>query len=136
MKESYSEIKCDYNNQEGFWCVDAWRTGDDNEEGKVVAVIHEKSGDVYYCEPEARLSPKVAEAIAERKAIIKASTKKKPVPVQVTCYGTVRRFRSVDKAIKVFEECQMNSEGSERDRYTNILIKLRRGETIVDDSRP
>lgn len=61
--ETYSEVRCDFLDDENFWSVDAWRTSDDNEEGKVVAVIHEKYGDVYYIEPEARLSPKVQEVV-------------------------------------------------------------------------
>ena len=66
MKEFYSEVKCDYNNDEGYWCVDAWRTGNDNEEGKVIAAIHETAGDVFYCEPEARISPMAQEVIKEK----------------------------------------------------------------------
>lgn len=62
-KEIYSEVRCDCLNDENFWSVDAWRTSDDNEEGKVVAVIHDKSGDVYYIEPEARFSPRVKEVV-------------------------------------------------------------------------
>lgn len=62
-KEIYSEVRCDCLNDENFWSIDAWRTSDDNEEGKVVAVIHDKSGDVYYIEPEARFSPRVKEVI-------------------------------------------------------------------------
>lgn len=70
MKEFYSEVKCNYLNDEGYWCVDAWRTGDGDEEGKVVAVINDKTGDVFYCEPEARLSPMVADAVKQRKELI------------------------------------------------------------------
>ena len=62
-RETYSEVCCDYINDENFWCVDAWKTGDDDEEGKVVAVIHEKYGDVFYIEPEAMFSPKAQEVI-------------------------------------------------------------------------
>lgn len=62
-RETYSEVCCDYINDENFWCVDAWKTGDDDEEGKVVAVIHEKYGDVFYIEPEASFSPKAQEVI-------------------------------------------------------------------------
>ena len=65
MKEFYSEVKCDYNNEEGFWCVDAWRTQDGDEEGKVIAAIHETTGDIFYVEPEARISPYAQEVINE-----------------------------------------------------------------------
>ena len=65
MKEFYSEVRCDYRDPEGFFCVDAWRTGDDNEEGKVIAVIHCDEGDTYYIEPEARISPMAQEVIKD-----------------------------------------------------------------------
>lgn len=63
MKEYYSEVMCYYNNEEGFWCVDAYRTGDDDEEGKVIAYIHETTGDVAYADPDARFSPMAKEVI-------------------------------------------------------------------------
>lgn len=66
MKETYSEVRCDWNNDEGYWCVDAWRSSDGDEEGKVIAVIHEEAGDVYYIEPEARFSPMAQEVIAAK----------------------------------------------------------------------
>lgn len=62
MKEFYSQVCCSYL-QEGFWCVDAWRTDDQNEEGHVVAVINDKTADIFYIEPEARFSPKAQETI-------------------------------------------------------------------------
>lgn len=62
-KEIYSEVRCDFLNDENFWSVDAWRTDDDNEEGKTVAVIHERYGDVYYINPDAKNSPKVKEVV-------------------------------------------------------------------------
>jgi hypothetical protein len=52
--------------------VDAWRTGSDDEEGKTVAAINETTGDVFYVEPEARISPMVKEAIEAKVAEIKA----------------------------------------------------------------
>ena len=72
MREFYAEVRCDYNNGEGYWCVDAWRTGSDDEEGKTVAAINETTGDVFYVEPEARISPMVKEAIEAKVAEIKA----------------------------------------------------------------
>ena len=65
MKEFYSEVKNDYNNGEGFICIDAWKTDDPDEPGKVVAAVHKNTGDIFYIEPEARLSPKVAEALKD-----------------------------------------------------------------------
>ena len=65
MKEFYSEVKNDYNNGEGFICIDAWKTDDPEEPGKVVAAVHKFTGDIFYIEPEARQSPKVAEALRD-----------------------------------------------------------------------
>lgn len=66
-KESYAEVHNDYfDESDHFWRIDAWKTSDDDETGKVVAVIHDPSGDIYYVEPEARFSPMVQEAIKQR----------------------------------------------------------------------
>ena len=63
MKD-YAEVRCDfYDNVNGYWCVDAWRTSDDNEEGKVVAHIYD-NGSVVYLDEESKQS-------AYAKAIIK-----------------------------------------------------------------
>lgn len=45
MKRIYSEVLCNYNNGDGFWCVDAWYPN--KEEGMVIAVINELTGGVY-----------------------------------------------------------------------------------------
>lgn len=67
MKKIYSEVRCDYHDDDAhFTTIDAWRSGDDNEEGKVVAVVHD-SGDVWYIEPDARVDEGVAKAILEVK---------------------------------------------------------------------
>ena len=66
LMADYNEVKCDYNNQEGFWTVDAWKTSDPEEEGKVVAVIEENTCNVYYINALARGSEKVQNAIRER----------------------------------------------------------------------
>ena len=68
--EKYNEVKCDYNNEEGFWCVDAWKTSNPNEEGRVVAFIHEETGQVAYADPDARLSPRAQEVIRAKVAEI------------------------------------------------------------------
>ena len=44
MKKIYEEIRCDYN-PDGFWTVDAWRHNE--EEGKVVALLNDITGDYY-----------------------------------------------------------------------------------------
>ena len=67
MKKIYAEVRCDFHDDDAhFTTIDAWMTEDDNEEGKVVAVVHD-SGDVWYIEPDARLDEGVANAILEVK---------------------------------------------------------------------
>ena len=61
----WAEIRCNHNNGEGFWCVDAWKTSNDNEEGEVIAVIDETSKNVYYLEPLARTDQYAQEVIKE-----------------------------------------------------------------------
>lgn len=42
----YSEVKCTYH-EDGFWTVDAWKTNNQEEEGVVLAVINDVTGDCY-----------------------------------------------------------------------------------------
>ena len=44
MRKIYEEIRCDYHT-DGFWTVDAWLPG--CEEGKVIALINDVTGDDY-----------------------------------------------------------------------------------------
>lgn len=53
--------------------------------------------------------------------------------VKTICYGTERTFDDRQEAVDFYENCVMNSEGSERDRYVEILIDLRCGKTICSD---
>ena len=71
-KEYYAEVHNDYYDEsDHFWRIDAWKTSDDDEPGKVIAVIHDPSGDVYYIEPEAMFSPLAQEAVKQRIESIK-----------------------------------------------------------------
>ena len=50
----WTEIRCDFfDEEEQAWLVDAWKTGDDNEEGEVIAKIS-KYGSVYYVNDNAK----------------------------------------------------------------------------------
>lgn len=69
---NYSEIKCDHLGTDGYWYVDAWRSDNPNEEGRVVAAINDKTGDVFYTEPEAIFSIPVQEVVKAKIAEIKA----------------------------------------------------------------
>lgn len=52
--------------------------------------------------------------------------------VKVTCYGTTKEYERKE-AIKRFLEGMMCSEGSERERYTNIYLGLLQGLKEVSD---
>ena len=79
MFEDYAEVRNDYlDESDGFYRIDAWKTADDDEEGKVVAYVHAASGDAVITDPLAHLSKKVKESIEELQKEIRAP--KKPDP--------------------------------------------------------
>lgn len=52
LKHQFSEVRCDYfDDYDGVWCVDAWKTGDGDEEGTVVAKINPDTLEVSYTSP-------------------------------------------------------------------------------------
>ena len=66
--DKYKEVRCTYYDEtEHYWHVDAWRTDDDNEGGRTVAVINDFGG-VFYADPDARLCTRVVECIKEKLA--------------------------------------------------------------------
>ena len=54
--------------------------------------------------------------------------------IKTVCYGQERSWRSRQEAIDFFLEGIDNSEGSERQRYENIVLKLQNGETYATDA--
>jgi hypothetical protein len=58
MERIYSEVKCDYNNGDGFWTLDAWYPNNDN--GTVIGVINELTGGVYLFKDNDPLAEEVA----------------------------------------------------------------------------
>lgn len=65
-KSKWTEIRCDFfDEEEKYWLVDAWKTGDDNEEGEVIAKISE-AGEVVYLDEEAKTDKYAQEVIEER----------------------------------------------------------------------
>lgn len=52
--------------------------------------------------------------------------------VKITCYRKTETMER-SKAMKFYRECADNSEGSERDRYVNILFGLMDGLKEVSD---
>ena len=65
-KSKWTEIRCDFfDEEEKYWLVDAWKTGNDNEEGEVIAKISE-SGEVGYLDAEAEDDEYAKEVIGEK----------------------------------------------------------------------
>ena len=48
-------------------------------------------------------------------------------------YGKEDKWNSRKRAEKFFIECMMGSEGAERDRYTNVYMKLLNGNNYCTD---
>ena len=53
--------------------------------------------------------------------------------VTTICYGQAREWDNRWDAIDFFMEGALACDGSEKDRYTTILLKLMAGETICPD---
>ena len=53
--------------------------------------------------------------------------------VKTICYGREEIWDSREDAIMFFLECMASSEGAERERYLNILVKLKSGEKVCTD---
>ena len=49
------------------------------------------------------------------------------------CYGQEKQWDNRWDAIDFFTEGTMACDGSERERYTTILLKLMSGETVCSD---
>lgn len=62
----YKEIRNDfYDEEEKKYFIDAWRTGNDNEEGKVIAKVDPVTKEVEYLDEKARTDKYAQEVIAE-----------------------------------------------------------------------
>ena len=53
--------------------------------------------------------------------------------ITTVCYGKEDEWNSRKEAEAFFLEAMMGSDGSERDRYTNIYIKLQMGMDFCTD---
>ena len=54
--------------------------------------------------------------------------------VTTICYGQKKEWDDRWEAVDFFKEGTMACDGSEKDRYTTILLKLLAGETTCYDS--
>ncbi len=71
-KKHWAEIRCDYIDEtDGYWYVDAWLTGDDDEEGKSIAVIDADTAKVFYIDAMARWDKEAQEVIQKKVGEIK-----------------------------------------------------------------
>ena len=69
----YAEVRCDYFEEEdGFWRIDAWKTDDDWEEGSVVGYIDGITGNCIITKRRAQKSALVKETIKEKQAEIRS----------------------------------------------------------------
>lgn len=63
----WNEIRCTYLNEENmFWSVDAWTSGDDSEECTVIAYIDDITGRIIYNDPVARIDTYAQEVIQNK----------------------------------------------------------------------
>jgi len=60
------------------------------------------------------------------------ATEKKSL-IHITCYGETETWTDREQAKAFYLEGMMNSEGSERDRYTDIYTQLCEGLTECSD---
>lgn len=119
----YTEVRNNYNNDEGYWTVDAWENPDDNATGKVVAVVNDKTAEVYYIEPYARFSPLVTEAVEELKKRVEATMTKLYVAsvteldtgtvVSVTSFSALAPQDLAGKVIGFLREYNREADGTE-----------------------
>lgn len=66
--DKYKEVRCThYSDIDHYWYVDAWRTDNDDEGGRTVAVINDFGG-VCYIDKEAGQCTRVVECIKEKLA--------------------------------------------------------------------
>lgn len=75
--KDYAEVRCSYCNEDGYWTIDAWKTSDNEEEGAVVAVINDKTAEIYYIDALARISKRVQKIIADKVAELKKKNERK-----------------------------------------------------------
>ena len=54
--------------------------------------------------------------------------------ITTVCYGEVREWDERAEARNHFLEAMMNSDGSERERYSNVYFKIIRGFDYCTDS--
>lgn len=73
----------------------------------------------------------------DKEAVKRSKEKRKELESRVTvitnCYGQERKWIDREEAKKYYLDCMRNSEGSERDRYVTIYLKLMDGLKYCSD---
>lgn len=57
-------------------------------------------------------------------------------PVTTICYGQKKEWHEREEAIRFFKEGILSTDGSERERYVNIVSDLEAGKKIAVDTLP
>jgi len=110
----WGEVKCDYIDEDDlFWRVDAWKSADDDEEGKVIAYIDDLTGRVIYTDPIARVDEYVQEIIKEKKKEISCREKgvafgwkMQPMLQVKTPYGILRADYDEEELQRIYISIQ------------------------------
>ncbi len=76
---------------------------------------------------------KLNENIAALTDQVKENTSSAPDKVTTVCFNHKQVWNDRRKAINSFEEAMMNSEGAERERYFNVWVELKTGNTLCAD---
>ena len=53
--------------------------------------------------------------------------------ITTICYGRIDKWDDRVKAVKYFYECALCSDGSEKERYVNIMMDLMAGANLATD---
>lgn len=77
MRNNWSEIRCDYVDEDDICYIDAWKKGE--EQGRTIAWVDMLSGRVIYGCPEARVDKTAQEVIQET---VKEAKREHPYSVQ------------------------------------------------------
>lgn len=97
---------------------------------KKVQFLCKEHGDIFCTELSFDALKKDYGYDIETRLISKSASK----DIKTICYGKTQKWQSREKALQYFLDCMINSEGAERERYTNIYLKLKQGYMVCDDT--
>ena len=119
----YSEVRIDYfDHDANFWCVDAWKSDNDDEEGKCVGIIH-PSGDYYIFDHKAMFCENVIDAVNEKVKEIKANAVKISATPETLPYGLTISASQYPKVVMAKKE-ELMSQGLSEEDADNVVSNL------------